>query len=98
MKTRLFVLIIFILITSGCGTKQISITKDTQANIDDIDIALYIPQNNIIITVPETNPGNTGLLGALIISGIDAIRRNLAEKKLRQLFRKYKIMITEMIL
>lgn len=81
MKTRLLLFVFFILIISGCGTKQISITKDVQNNIETLDIALYIPQNNIYVTVPSTNPGSAGLLGALIISGIDAIRRNSAEKE-----------------
>jgi hypothetical protein len=68
------------LILTGCAAPQISMTKQVQAKIDQVDGVLTMPQSNLVVTVPATNPGNTGLLGALIVAGVDSARQSSAEK------------------
>jgi hypothetical protein len=80
VNLRAITLTIVVAALAGCATPQISLTKQAQANIDRVDGVLTIPQNNLDVTVPATNPGNTGLLGALIAAGIDSVRRSNAEK------------------
>ena len=81
MIFRLTVFISILAFITGCATPQISLTKQTQENIGSADSVLFIPQNNLDVTVPASNPGNSGLIGALIVAGIDSARRSNAEKE-----------------
>ncbi|HZW86703.1 MAG TPA: hypothetical protein VFF41_04495 [Gallionella sp.] len=65
---------------TGCAAPQLSLTEQAQTNIDRVEGILVIPQNNLDVTVQATNPGNSGLLGALIASVIDSSRQSTAEK------------------
>lgn len=85
MKVNLYkpLLPIFIGITllAGCAVKQpISLSPQATKSIDAVQTILYVPQNNIDIDVKAGNPGNTGLLGALIVAAIDDARRTKAQK------------------
>jgi hypothetical protein len=73
-------LTIFVAALAGCAIPQVSLKPQAQENIDRIDGILIIPQNNLDVTVQATNPGNTGILGALIAAGIDSARQSSAEK------------------
>ncbi|MEI7431560.1 MAG: hypothetical protein WCL27_13985, partial [Betaproteobacteria bacterium] len=78
---KLIFAIAIILTLAGCAsTPQLSLTKQAQTNIERVDGILTIPQNNLSVTVPATNPGNTGLIGALIIAAVDSARQSSAEK------------------
>ncbi|WP_159085622.1 hypothetical protein [Burkholderia sp. MSMB0856] len=66
---------------AGCATTPpISLTMQEQHELGNVTGRLFIPQNSLMVTVTPTNPGATGLLGALITAGIDAARRSSAEK------------------
>ena len=80
MNIRAITLIVVIAALTGCAAPQISLTKQAQTNIDRVDGILTIPQNNLNVTVQATNPGNSGLLGALIVAAIDSARQSNAEK------------------
>jgi len=80
LNLRAITLTIVVAALAGCATPQISLTKQAQSNIERIEGVLTIPQNNLNITVQATNPGNSGLLGALIAAGIDSARRSSAKK------------------
>jgi hypothetical protein len=64
----------------GCATPPISLTKQAQSNIDRVDGLLTIPQKNIDVTVQATNPGNTGLIGALVMAAVDSSRQSSAKE------------------
>jgi hypothetical protein len=70
----------------GCATPPVSLSKEAQSNISRVDGLLTITQNNLDVTVPATNPGNTGLIGALVIMAIDSSRRSSAEAAAAPLF------------
>lgn len=78
IRMTLFIILVFL---SGCATPQISLMKQTTESIESADSVIFIPQNNLNVTVPATNPGSAGLIGALIIAGIDSVRRSNAEKE-----------------
>jgi hypothetical protein len=66
---------------AGCATTPpISLTTQEQHALGNVGGELFIPQNDLLVTVTPTNPGATGLLGALLAAGIDAARRSSAEK------------------
>jgi hypothetical protein len=79
MNLRTLALIIVVTTLAGCAAPQISLTKQAQLNIDRAEGILTIPQNNLDVTVQATNPGNTGLIGALIVAAVDSARRSNAE-------------------
>jgi hypothetical protein len=77
---KLLLAIVIVFGLAGCAsTPQLSLTKQAQANIDRVDGILTITQNNLSVTVPATNPGNTGLIGALIVAAVDSARQSNAE-------------------
>ncbi|MGO9444233.1 MAG: hypothetical protein ACLPXB_05565 [Thiobacillaceae bacterium] len=80
MKLRVFALTLAVAALAGCASPQMSLTKQAQANIEQVEGILTIPQSNLDVTVQATNPGNTGLIGALIAVAIDAARQSSAEK------------------
>lgn len=81
MNLKSIALIIIVTALSGCATNQkISLTKQVQANLDRVEGVLTISQKNLYVTVPATNPGNTGLLGVLIFAAIDVARESSAEQ------------------
>ena len=80
MRLKVIALTIFMVALSGCVTPQIPLTKQAQKNIDQVEAILVIPQKNLNITVPSTNPGNTGLIGVLVVAIIDSSRQSSAER------------------
>lgn len=80
MDIRVFALLCSVVVLTGCATPQVSMTKQLQDNLERVESVLIIPQNNLDITVQPTNPGNSGLLGALIAVAIDSSRRSSAEQ------------------
>ena len=80
MNLRAVALTIVVVALAGCAIPQISLTKQGQEKIDRVEGILTIPQNNLDITVQATNPGNSGLLGALIAAAIDSSRQSSAEQ------------------
>lgn len=80
MNLRIIALTLFVSTLAGCATPQISLTKQAQTNIDQVQGILTIPQNNLDVTVQATNPGNSGLIGALVVLAIDSARRSSAEE------------------
>lgn len=81
MTLRVTLFISILALMAGCAPPQISLMKQTQENIESAESVLFIHQNNIDVTVPASDPGNTGLIGALIFAGIDSARRSNAEKE-----------------
>ncbi|KWO59952.1 hypothetical protein WT98_30945 [Burkholderia territorii] len=72
---------------AGCAaTPPMSLTKQEQHELDEVSGTLFIPQNNLIVTVTPTNPGATGLIGALIAAGIDAAQRANANANAAPMF------------
>ncbi|MFM0177383.1 hypothetical protein PQR52_02840 [Paraburkholderia aspalathi] len=63
-----------------------SVTKQEQHELGPVAGALFIPQNSLLVTVTPTNAGGAGLLGALIVAGIDAARRSSAESAAAPMF------------
>lgn len=80
MLFRLSFSLSVILLLAACAPPKVSLTKQAQQNIEKADHVLVIPQNNLDITVQATNPGNSGLLGALIAAVIDSSRQSSAEE------------------
>jgi hypothetical protein len=70
---------------TGCAAPQVPITKLAQSNMERVEGVLVIPQSNLDVSVQATNPGNTGLIGALIASAIDSARQSSAEKDAAQI-------------
>ncbi|MCX7108894.1 MAG: hypothetical protein NTX45_01955 [Proteobacteria bacterium] len=79
MILRVTVFISILASMAGCATPQISLTKQTQGYIESADSVLFIPQNNLDVTVTRTQPVG-GLIGALVLIGIDSWRQSIAEK------------------
>lgn len=81
MNFKVIALTIGTLFLAACAAPQISLSTQTQTSIDQIEGVLVIRQTGLDVTVQNTNPGNTGLLGALIVAAIDSSRRSSAEEK-----------------
>lgn len=79
MNLRIIALTLFVSTVVGCAAPQISLTQQVQTNIDQVQGILTIPQNNLNVTVQATNPGNSGLIGALVVMAIDSARQSRAE-------------------
>ncbi|TDY38856.1 hypothetical protein BX592_13082 [Paraburkholderia rhizosphaerae] len=72
---------------AGCATTPpMSLTKLEQQNLKGVTGTVFIPQSELLVTVTQTNAGATGLLGALIVAGIDAARRASAAKDAAPMF------------
>ncbi|HEV3422555.1 MAG TPA: hypothetical protein VG105_02005 [Paraburkholderia sp.] len=66
---------------AGCATTPpLSLTTQEQHELGNVAGTLVIPQSGLLVTIAPTNAGGAGLLGALIVAGIDAARRSAAEK------------------
>jgi len=73
-------LILCLTILAGCATTPpMSLTTQEQHNLGPVSGTMFIPQNSLLVTVTPTNAGASGLLGALLVAGIDAARRSAAE-------------------
>ena len=81
MFFRLSLFISCLALVAGCAVPQIPLTKNIQRNIKSAENVLFIPQNNLDITVAPTNPGAGGLIGALVCVAIDSSRRSKAKKE-----------------
>jgi len=65
---------------SACATSPVTLTPQLQKGLTSVDTVVYIPQSNLNVDVAASNAGNTGLIGALIMSAIDDNRRAAAKK------------------
>lgn len=83
---HLFVFLASALAISGCVSTR-AMPKEILDSKTSCDTTLFIIQNNLRIIVPQTDPGNTGLVGALVASGIDAAREEAAAKAAAPLFK-----------
>lgn len=81
MKLKQLALLAGLLVLTGCVAPQVPMSKQVQSNLNQVEGILVIPQSNLNITVQATNPGNTGAIGSLIASAIDAMRRSSAVKE-----------------
>ena len=80
LNLRTLALTVIVAALVGCAAPQISMSTQAQSNIEQIEGVLTIPQSSLDVTVQATNPGNSGLLGALIFSAIDSSRKSSAEE------------------
>lgn len=91
MIKKLSTSILCLSILAGCAaTPPMSLTKQEQHELGELSGTLFIPQNSLLVTVTPTNPGPSGLLGALIVAGIDAARRANAESNAAPMFEQLK--------
>ena len=81
MTLKAVVLTVLVTALAGCAAPQMSLTKQAQTNIDQVEAVLTIPQSNLDVTVPATNPGANGILGALIVAAIDSSRQSSAKRE-----------------
>ena len=81
MKRKAILIIVLLVSLVGCATQPISLTKQVQSKIDQVEGILTIPQSNLDVTVQATEGGGGGgLLGVLIAAAIDSARQSSAEK------------------
>ena len=73
--------VLAMLIISGCATTEMALLKKVVPDLKSGGAVVVVTQNNLGIAVPASNPGNTGLLGALVVAGVDAARQADAEKQ-----------------
>ncbi|NOX27401.1 MAG: hypothetical protein GXP21_04315 [Gammaproteobacteria bacterium] len=81
MICRILFVAFFASILGACSTTNIPLKESVSRDIRSVDQYLVIPQEELRITVTETNAGNTGLIGALIALAIDESRASGAKKK-----------------
>jgi len=81
MKNRVIILSLLSIFITACATPQVALKKEAVNSISSVDQVLYIPQNNLDVSVSSTNPGNTGIIGALIVMAIDSARQSSAEEE-----------------
>lgn len=65
------------IVVSGCATQPVSLAPQARQNIADLQVVLFVPQEQIDVNVVPSNV-STGLLGALIVGAIDEARRQKA--------------------
>jgi hypothetical protein len=80
MKSRALVLVAVVAVLAGCAVQPVPLSKKALSVIERADVVLVVPQNNLEVSIEATNPGNTGLIGALIVAAVDAKRQSNAEK------------------
>lgn len=80
MFKRFIIPVVVAIFISACAAPQVSLKKDVSNNLSSLDHILMISQNNLDVTVAATNPGASGLIGALVIMAIDSARRSNAEE------------------
>lgn len=69
------------LFVAGCATApDLSMNTRLRQAIRHVDAALLVPQSELEVTVVAIDSGNTGLLGSLLASAIDARRQSDAQK------------------
>ena len=71
-------ILVCIVFLSACANKPISLNQEASKKIRVLDQHILIPQNNLNVVIESSNPGNSGLLGALIFMAVDATRRENA--------------------
>jgi len=81
MFYRKFVIIAVSIILSACAAAPQSLQQVASKNIKTVDQFLVIPQSNLDITVTQTNPGGSGLIGALLVAAYDESRRSTAKRE-----------------
>ena len=65
---------------AGCAA-PLQFNKQSVSKIRDGRVVLFVPQNALSVTVPQTNPGGGGLIGLLVASAIDGARERSATEK-----------------
>ncbi len=86
LAVRSALIVTFAILLTACEEPKIPVTQEISQKISSIDHFAYVMQDELAITVSQTNPGNTGALGAIIAGVIDAGRQNSAEKKSKPIF------------
>ena len=65
----------------GCAPIYAPMSKDVQKNIGSLDTVLVMEQSNLNVTVRSSDMGYGGLIGSLILAGVDAVREAHAKKE-----------------
>ena len=79
MKLKTLGIMSIAFLMSGCTPPYAPMSKKVQEKIQVVDASLIIKQSNLDITVSSSDNGQGGLIGSLILAGVDAIRRSNAE-------------------
>lgn len=77
LKTLAISSIAFLML--GCTQPYAPMSKKVQEKIQVLDTSLIIKQSNLDITVSSSDTGQGGIIGSLILAGVDAVRRSNAE-------------------
>jgi len=78
LKTLGIISIAFLIL--GCASSPYApMNKKVQEKIQVLDASLIIKQSNLDITVSSSDTGSGGLIGSLVLAGVDAVRRSAAE-------------------
>lgn len=80
--------IVILLPACSMHPSKVALYDQTYRHIDKADHVVIIPQNNLDVTVQASNPGNSGLLGALIVMAIDSSRQSSAEEAAAPIIKK----------
>jgi len=81
MFSRNLVIIAFTVLLAGCVAAPQSLRQVASERIETVDQVLIIAQSNLDITVTQTNPGASGLIGALLVGAYDEYRRSAARQE-----------------
>jgi hypothetical protein len=74
MTFRNFTIIALSVLLAACAAAPQSLRQVASDNIETVDQILLITQSNLDITITQTNPGASGLIGALLVSAYDEYR------------------------
>jgi len=77
LKTLAIMSVAFLMI--GCASPYAPMSKKVQEKIQVLDASLIIKQSNIDVTVSSSDTGQGGIIGSLILAGVDAVRRSNAK-------------------
>jgi hypothetical protein len=77
---RIFISIVVVALLSACAAQPVSLSPKASAVIQKLDVAILIPQANLNIEVESSNAGSGGILGAIIVTAIDDVRRSKASQ------------------
>jgi len=81
MKLQTVGIISIAFLMAGCTSPYAPMSKKVQEKIQVVDTSLIIKQSNLDITVSSSDVGAGGIIGSLILAGVDSLRRSSAEKE-----------------
>lgn len=79
MKIKILGIMSLAFLMLGCAPQHAPMSKKVQEKIQVLDTFLIVKQSNLDITVSSSDTGQGGLIGSLILAGVDAVRRSNAE-------------------